>query len=63
VRVSLPLATVAVNEAADPAVTEPPPVALEATYLEVVLGVTVMVGVLTVPAGVKFPLAPLEVAL
>lgn len=49
--------TLVVNEgsvqlAAVPAVTEPPPVALAATYFVVVVGVTVMVGVETVPAGV-----------
>lgn len=41
-----------VHDAFVPAVTEPPPVALDATYFVVVLGVTVIVGVLTVPAGV-----------
>ena len=38
-----------VHEAALPAVTEPPPEALDATYFVVVEGVTVIVGVLTVP--------------
>ena len=56
--VSVSLATLVVStgivaEAAVPAVTLPPPVAEDATYLLVtVLGVTVMVGVLTVPPGV-----------
>ena len=41
-----------VQDAAEPAVTDPPPVEDAATYLVVVLGVTVMVGVLTDPSGV-----------
>ena len=41
-----------VQDAAVPAVTEPPPVAESATYVVVVLGVTVIVGVLTEPSGV-----------
>jgi len=41
-----------VQEAAVPAVTAPPPVALLATYLVEVAGVTVIVGALTLPAGV-----------
>ena len=41
-----------VQAAAEPAVTEPPPVAEAATYLLTVLGVTVIVGVDTEPAGV-----------
>lgn len=41
-----------VQLAAVPAVTLPPPVALPATYFVVVEGVTVIVGVLTVPSGV-----------
>ena len=41
-----------VHAAAEPAVTDPPPVADDATYFVVVLGVTVMVGVDTDPSGV-----------
>lgn len=55
--VSTSLATDVVNtgrvqDAAFPAVTAPPPVALPATYLLTVFGVTVMVGVETEPSGV-----------
>ena len=48
--------TVAEKLAAVPAVTDPPPVALDATYLVAVLGVTVIVGVLTLPSGVTVQL-------
>ena len=61
-RVSVSFDTVALKLAAVPAVTEPPPVALAATYFDVVLGVTVMVGVLTLPAGV-YVAVPLEAGL